>query len=77
MRHDPYHCTDHTTCEELIKSLHDEIEAYRQALLPFAEAAGRAQLLDCTSGKPLPDDVFLGTCVKTFAWKQAVNLINS
>ena len=68
-------CAAYSAIVEKVAKLEGENWQLRQALLPFAAAAGRpGRLTDCTSGQPLPDDAILGLGVKVSAWKKAAEL---
>ena len=51
------------------------IPELRDALVPFAEAAGRPGIFDDMSGKPLPDKAVLYMGIKVAAWKRAAEMI--
>lgn len=63
----------------MAKEIKLQVEAnhrLREALLPFAAAAGRpGRLLDSMTGEPLPDDAVLGLGVRVSAWRKADELM--
>jgi hypothetical protein len=60
--------------EAEVRSLRQNNTEMRQALLPFAAAAGRPGRLLDDVGNPLPEDAVLGLGVKAFAWRHAITL---
>lgn len=69
------HVDDPDGRRKLVDCVEQTIDNLREALVPFAAAAGRpGRLLDCMTDRPLSDDVVLALGVNVSAWKRAMEL---